>query len=110
MNRISLKILLSSIGIVIILALMCTATYAYFTLDIEGSGNTISMTTFNKNMQVTYTDTSNVTMVNAYTGSSISKTFTVENTGDTDVYYNVILLKQVVLLLKIILLFLLVMR
>ena len=91
MYRISLKILLSSIGIVIILALMCTATYAYFTLDIEGSGNTISMTTFNKNMQVTYTDTSNVTMVNAYTGSSISKTFTVENTGDTDVYYNVIL-------------------
>lgn len=90
MNKINLRIALSSIGIVIILALMGTATYAYFNLEIEGEGSDISLNTFNKNMEVTYTDTSNVTLVNAYTGESISKTFTVENTGNTDVYYNVV--------------------
>lgn len=89
MNKNSLKIFISSIGVAIILAFMATATYAYFTLEIEGEGKDISLKTFNKNMEITYTDTSNVTLVNAYTGDMISKTFTVKNTGDVDVYYNV---------------------
>lgn len=78
MNKTSLKIMLSSIGIAIILALMATATYAYFTLEIEGKGSNMIINTFNKNMQITYTDTSNVTLVNAYTGETVSKTFTVK--------------------------------
>ena len=89
MNKNSLKIFISSIGVAIILAFMATATYAYFTLEIEGEGKDISLKTFNKNMEITYTDTSNVTLVNAYTGDMISKTFTVKNTGNVDVYYNV---------------------
>lgn len=91
MNKTSLKIMLSSIGIAIILALMATATYAYFTLEIEGKGSNMIINTFNKNMQITYTDTSNVTLVNAYTGETVSKTFTVKNTGDVAVYYNITL-------------------
>ena len=59
------------------------------TLEIEGEGKDISLKTFNKNMEITYTDTSNITLVNAYTGDMISKTFTVKNTGNVDVYYNV---------------------
>lgn len=89
MNKNSLKIFISSIGVAIILAFMATATYAYFTLEIEGEGKDISLKTFNKNMEITYTDTSNITLVNAYTGDMISKTFTVKNTGNVDVYYNV---------------------
>ena len=49
MNKTSLKIMLSSIGIAIILALMATATYAYFTLEIEGKGSNMIINTFNKN-------------------------------------------------------------
>lgn len=87
----NLKIILSSIGIAILVALMGTATYAYFTLEIEGEGKNNMLRTFNKNMEITYTETSNVTLENAYTGDSVTKTFTVKNTGDTDVYYNVVL-------------------
>ena len=89
--KINLKIFLSSIGIVLLIALMGTATYAYFTLEIEGEGKNNTLTTFNKNMEITYTETSNVTLENAYTGDSVTKTFTVKNTGDVDVYYNVVL-------------------
>ena len=46
MNKTSLKIMLSSIGIAIILALMATATYAYFTLEIEGKGSNMIINTF----------------------------------------------------------------
>ena len=91
MNKNNLKIILSSMGIAIIVALMGTATYAYFTLEIEGVGKNNILRTFNKNMEITYTETSNVTLENAYTGDSVTKTFTVKNTGDTDVYYNVVL-------------------
>lgn len=91
MNKTSLGTIIASIGVIIILALMGVATYAYFGLEIEGEGKDMSIQTFNKNMEITYTDTSNVTLVNAYTGESISKTFTVKNTGDVDVYYNVVL-------------------
>mgnify|MGYP004659461321 CR=1 FL=1 len=87
----NLKIILLSIGIAILVALMGTATYAYFTLEIEGEGKNNILSTFNKNMEITYTETSNVTLENAYTGDSLTKTFTVANTGNTDVYYNVTL-------------------
>ena len=87
----NLKIILSSIGIAILVALMGTATYAYFTLEIEGEGKNNILSTFNKNMEITYTETSNITLENAYTGDSLTKTFTVANTGNTDVYYNVTL-------------------
>ena len=91
MNRNNLKIILSTIGIAIVVALMGTATYAYFTLEIEGEGKNNTLSTFSKNMEITYTETSNVTLENAYTGDSLTKTFTVANTGNTDVYYNVTL-------------------
>lgn len=91
MNKTSLETIIAYIGVIIILALMGVATYAYFGLEIEGEGKDMTIQTFNKNMEITYTDTSNVTLVNAYTGESISKTFTVKNTGDVDVYYNVVL-------------------
>ena len=86
-NKIS--VIFASVGIIMLVVLMIAATYAYFSLDIEGEGKDINIATFNKNIQITYVDTSNVSMVNAYTGESISKTFTVENTGDVVAYYDI---------------------
>lgn len=84
-----LSMVFASIGIIITVILMITATYAYFSLEIDGTGKDMNIVTFNKNIEITYVDTSNVSMVNAYTGESISKTFTVENTGDVVVYYDI---------------------
>ena len=84
-----ISMLFASVGIILLVILMITATYAYFSLEIEGTGKDMNIVTFNKNIQITYVDTSNVSMVNAYTGESISKTFTVENTGDVVIYYDI---------------------
>lgn len=89
MNTHKISMIFAIIGIILVIILMITATYAYFSLEIVGDGSNISMTTFNKNVQITYVDTSNVSLTNAYTGESISKTFTVENTGDVVVYYDI---------------------
>lgn len=89
MNTRKISMIFAIIGIILVIILMITATYAYFSLEIVGEGSNISMTTFNKNVQITYIDTSNVSLTNAYTGESISKTFTVENTGDVVVYYDI---------------------
>lgn len=89
MKTSKISMIFASIGIIMLVVLMIAATYAYFSLEIEGTGKDMSIATFNKNIQITYVDTSNVSMVNAYTGESISKTFTVENTGDVVVYYDI---------------------
>ena len=87
MHKISM--IFASIGVILLVLLMIAATYAYFSLEIVGEGTDMNLITFNENVQITYVDTSNVSLTNAYTGESISKTFTVENTGDVVVYYDI---------------------
>ena len=58
---------------------MITGSYAYFSINAEGSGNDILVSTFDSNMEITFNDTSNISLVNAYTGESIKKTFNVKN-------------------------------
>lgn len=89
MNTRKMSMIFASVGIILVVILMITATYAYFSLEIVGEGTDINIATFNKNIQITYIDTSNVSLTNAYTGESISKTFTVENTGDVVIYYDI---------------------
>lgn len=85
----NLSMIFASVGVILTVLLMIAATYAYFTLEIDGDGKKIDLSTFTKNIEITYVDTSNVTLVNAYTGESVKKQFTVENTGDVVVYYDI---------------------
>ena len=79
------------IGIALISIFMMYSTYAYFTVDISGEGKGIVLSTFDKNTTIIYNDTSNVSMVNAYTGDEIIKTFSIENTSNYLLYYDIIL-------------------
>ena len=89
MNMHKISMIFASIGVILLVLLMIAATYSYFSLEIVGEGTDMNLITFNENVQITYVDTSNVSLTNAYTGESISKTFTVENTGDVVVYYDI---------------------
>ncbi|MBR4178375.1 MAG: hypothetical protein IKR57_03395 [Bacilli bacterium] len=91
MNKYKISIIFASIGIILVCLLMILSTYAYFTVDVEGEGEDISLKAFNDNTDVIYNDTSNVSLVNAYTGDEIIKTFTVENTSDYLIYYDILL-------------------
>ncbi len=95
MNKNKLSIILASIGIILVCILMIMSTYAYFTINVDGDGKDIELTTFDKNTTIVYKDTSNVSMVNAYTGDEIVKTFSIENTSNYNLYYD-IYLKNVV--------------
>ena len=75
MNNYKLSMILASIGIILISIFMLVCTYAYFSVNVFGESKKINLNTFDGNTDVVYTDTSNVTMLNAYTGDSITKTF-----------------------------------
>ena len=89
MNRYNLRIVFGSIGIILVSLMMIVSTYAYFTVNIESEETDISIVTFNENTDIIYNDTSNVSMVNAYTGDEIVKTFTIENTSSLPIYYDI---------------------
>ena len=91
MNRYKITVILCSIGIALCLITMTLSTYAYFTVDIRGEGEDIDVRTFNDDATIVFTDTSNVSMVNGYTGDSIIKKFTIENTSDYVLHYDIIL-------------------
>ena len=91
MKKHKLKIVLCSIGIIFSSLLMIVSTYAYFSVNVEGEGKDITISTFDQNTTIIYNDTSNVSMVNAYTGDEIVKTFSVENTSDNNLYYDIVL-------------------
>lgn len=90
MNKWKIIIILCIIGIVLTLSVFATATYAYVTIEVKGGDGGVTINTLNKDMVITYKDTSNMALVNAYTGDEFTKTFTIENTGDTVAYYDIL--------------------
>ena len=89
MNRYKISIIFASIGIILVCSFMILSTYAYFTVEVTGEGENMFIKVFEESTDIIYTDTSNVTLVNAYTGDEIVKTFTIENTSDYLLYYDI---------------------
>lgn len=91
MNRNKISIIFASIGIILVSMFMILCSYAYFTVDLRQETEDIEIKTFNENTTIIYNDTSNVSMVNAYTGDEIVKTFSIENTSSYPLYYDIVL-------------------
>lgn len=91
MNRYKLSIIFASIGIILVSSLMILTTYAYFTVDLnEEETSDINLITFNDNTDVIFNDTSNVSLVNAYTGDEITKEFSINNISNYSIYYDIV--------------------
>lgn len=75
-------------GIVLIVIFMLGATYAYFSLNIIGTGNQNVVNSIDE-VIINFNDTSNVSLVNGYTGESITKTFNVVNNDTNAIYYDI---------------------
>lgn len=84
-------ILLAYIGIVLSVLVFGMSTYAYITVDLSDEEDPIIIKTYDRNVEVNYVDTSNVALVNAYTGQKIVKSFYVENKSEGVAYYDIIL-------------------
>ena len=75
------------VGTVIFLCLVLIGvSYAYFKLQIEGTGKDIVMDT--GDLRLRYTDGAEITLNNAFPGDTVTKKVTVENIGTKDVKYS----------------------
>lgn len=90
MKRNKKLIYLAVTGIVLIVFSMIIATYAYFTITVNGKNRETSNNEFNNKISIKFKDTSNLTMVNSNNGDFIIKEFTVENKTDEVMYYDLL--------------------
>ena len=79
---------LAMIVLLLILALITVASYAWFSASVNGNSSTNAITT--GHMEVTYEEGSNISLKeNMIPGDYITKTFSVTNTGNVDAIYNI---------------------
>ncbi|MGM9875050.1 MAG: BspA family leucine-rich repeat surface protein [Bacilli bacterium] len=80
-----IKILLVSFITLILLSIL-GYTYAFFTLQIEGTGKDIVMST--GDLRLEYKDETELKFENAFPGNTVSKVITVKNVGTKNVSYS----------------------
>ena len=74
--------------IVLALVLNICSTYAWFSTRIEGTGAKVTLTT--DELKLIYTDTLAVNNSLIEPGWSVTKTFTVENTSNKELYNKIV--------------------
>ena len=75
--------------VIAIMLIISGVSYAYFAVIATGNSNPNIVTS--GTMKITYTDGPEVTLDNAIPGDTLTKTFTVKNTGTVDTQYDIYL-------------------
>ena len=84
------KILILSIaGVLMLVSIVVATSYAYFTANVSGNKDTNNVVVTNGVMALEYTDGDEINLANAVPGSSVTKTFTVKNTGNVSTNYTI---------------------
>ena len=82
-------LILSIIGSLLLVSIAIASSYAYFVANVSGNKDTNNVVVTNGVMSLKYTDGDEITLANAVPGSSVSKTFTVKNTGNVATNYTI---------------------
>ena len=82
-------IILSIVGVLMLVSIVVATSYAYFTANVSGNKDTNNVVVTNGVMALEYKDGDEITLDNAIPGSSVSKTFTVKNTGNVSTNYTI---------------------
>ena len=82
-------IILSIVGVLMLVSIVVATSYAYFVANISGNKDTNNVVVTNGVMSLEYKDGDEITLANAIPGSSVSKTFTVKNTGNVSTNYTI---------------------
>lgn len=91
------KITLSITGIILVTLILVGLTYGYYLTTIKGNTNTKSITTSLANLELKYDDGNGIiTSSNLEPGDSVTKTFSVENTGNKKVVNYTVYLENVI--------------
>lgn len=83
MSKYNVRIFICSILSVFVILFMIVSTYAYFNNGKKDSDN------LNNNIEVTYDGTSNLTLVNAKSDETLTKTWRVKNLTTSTLYLNI---------------------
>ena len=82
-------IILSIVGVLLLVSIVVATSYAYFTANVSGNKDTNNVVVTNGVMSLEYSDGDAINLGNAIPGSSVSKTFTVKNTGNVATNYTI---------------------
>ena len=82
-------IILSIVGVLLLVSIVVATSYAYFTANVAGNKDTNNVVVTNGVMSLEYTDGDEITLANAVPGNSVTKTFTVKNTGNVSTNYTI---------------------
>ena len=82
-------IILSIVGVLLLVSIVVATSYAYFVANVSGNKDTNNVVVTNGVMALEYKDGDEITLANAVPGSSVSKTFTVKNTGNVSTNYTI---------------------
>ena len=82
-------IILSIVGVLMLVSIVVATSYAYFTANVSGNKDTNNVVVTNGVMSLEYKDGDAINLGNAIPGSSVSKTFTVKNTGNVSTNYTI---------------------
>ena len=82
-------IILSIVGGLMLVSIVVATSYAYFTANVTGNKDTNNVVVTNGVMSLEYKDGDEINLANAVPGSSVSKTFTVKNTGNVSTNYTI---------------------
>ena len=82
-------IILSIVGVLLLVSIAIASSYAYFVANVSGNKDTNNVVITNGVMALEYKDGDEINLANAVPGSSVSKTFTVKNTGNVATNYTI---------------------
>ena len=82
-------IILSIVGVLLLASIGVAVSYAYFNASVSGNPTTNNVVVTNGVMALEYKDGDEINLANAIPGSSVSKTFTVKNTGNVSTNYTI---------------------
>ena len=82
-------IILSIVGVLLLVSIVVATSYAYFVANVSGNKDTNNVVVTNGVMSLEYSDGDEINLANAIPGSSVSKTFTVKNTGNVSTNYTI---------------------
>ena len=81
--------ILSIIGSLLLVSIAIASSYAYFVANVSGNKDTNNVVVTNGVMSLEYKDGDEINLANAVPGSSVTKTFTVKNTGNVSTNYTI---------------------
>ena len=82
-------IILSIVGVLMLVSIVVATSYAYFVANVSGNKDTNNVVVTNGVMAIEYKDGDEITLANAVPGNSVTKTFTVKNTGNVSTNYTI---------------------